>query len=316
LRRLAFAFLACLLAISASAQTIPGSPKAKAPTAPAERGAQNQSAPAPPIIVNVVPAPKSDEEKQEERRERAEKAVSDKALVDLTGELAQFTKVLAYATIALACLTAGLFYVGVRQSIDMKESLRIAGQSADAARLSAEATNKQFLISAEQTDIALKAHGLSRLQFLATHGPQILIKRLHLASALVPGKNVQVTMTLINVGSGDARFRIAEASVYFRLYAPPALIGGSTSPWTFDEYDSSIEIIDYRLEPGRSIKIPIKSKEAYPSQDAVPVNTYVAARFAYADDSGRVRETATLRQFIRELGRFNGLPDPDYEYET
>lgn len=139
MKRVALVIIAGLLALSASAQTTPRSPEPIAPASPLESAAKNQTSPVPPITVNVAPLEKSAEEKEEERRDRVEKIESDKKLVDLTAELAKFTRWLAYATIALAIVTGGLVIMGIKQASDMKRSLRINQQSADAATRSADA---------------------------------------------------------------------------------------------------------------------------------------------------------------------------------
>jgi hypothetical protein len=105
-----------------------------------------QSAPQPPFIVNVLPTPKTEEQAEDERRERKEKAELDRRLVDLTGELAEFTAGLFYATVAVAIATiflviatGALGYFGYRQSQDMKDSIRVASANAAASELSAQA---------------------------------------------------------------------------------------------------------------------------------------------------------------------------------
>jgi hypothetical protein len=103
----------------------------------------------PPIIVNVLPAPKSEEERAEEAKERREKAELDRQLVKLTGELTFFTAALFYATGALAIATILLVAFAFRQSRDTQASIAIAKQSADAATLNAKAA-----VAAERAYIA------------------------------------------------------------------------------------------------------------------------------------------------------------------
>ncbi len=110
-----------------------------------------QAAPQLPPIINIMPAPKTEAEAAEERRERGLKAELDRKLVDLTGELAEFTRglfiatvILAVATIGLLIATAGLAYFAYRQSRDMKASIAVSGAAAKAAQKSAEVAEKSL----------------------------------------------------------------------------------------------------------------------------------------------------------------------------
>src|SRR5258708_38688532 len=78
---------------------------------------QQQRAAQQPIVVNVLPTQKTEQEAAEDRRDRQEKAELDRRAVDLTAELAHFTDglyratvVLAVATIFLVVATCGLGY--------------------------------------------------------------------------------------------------------------------------------------------------------------------------------------------------------------
>jgi hypothetical protein len=98
-----------------------------------------------------MPVPKTEAEAAEEGRERAVKAELDRKLVDLTGELAEFTRglfiatvILAVATIGLLIATAGLAYFAYRQSRDMKASIAVSDAAARAAQKSAEVAEKSL----------------------------------------------------------------------------------------------------------------------------------------------------------------------------
>jgi hypothetical protein len=103
-------------------------------SAPQKSPASNEQATSqPPFIVNVVPAPKTEEERAEEARERKEKAELDTRLVDFTAGLFYATLAVAIATIFLVIATAGLAVFGFIQSRDMRTSVVVAKKSADAA---------------------------------------------------------------------------------------------------------------------------------------------------------------------------------------
>ena len=117
---------------SAQVTSIPPSqPQSKTLDQP--RAAEPKYVPQPPTIVYVQPPQKTEAETEQERHERAEKSALDKRLVDLTAELALFTRWLAYSTIALFVATVGIAIFAYFQSRDMKTSIREAKRSADIA---------------------------------------------------------------------------------------------------------------------------------------------------------------------------------------
>jgi len=113
-------------------------------------GEQQRTAP-PPIIVNVLPAQKTEEEAAQEHQEREEKAKLDRRTVDLTAELAHFTAGLYYATVVLAVATVllvfatgGLGYFAYRQARDMKIFVAATEKTARAAEKSADTAEDAF----------------------------------------------------------------------------------------------------------------------------------------------------------------------------
>jgi len=151
--RIAVCLVALVVTGDALAQSERPSPSAgqqrqTQPSAAQQNPAANQQAPAqPPIIVNVLPAPKTEAERTEEAREREEKTDLDRRLVKFTADLASYTERLYYptlavpiATIFLVLATAGLAVFGFVQSRDMKASVAAAQRAAEAANLSAQAS--------------------------------------------------------------------------------------------------------------------------------------------------------------------------------
>ncbi len=98
--------------------------------------AQKDAAAQPPIIVNIIPAQKTETDRAEEAKDRRDKAETDAKLAEYTGQLADFTRLLFYATVVLGVATVGLFVLGFCQSRDVKASVK-------AAKISAAATVKQ-----------------------------------------------------------------------------------------------------------------------------------------------------------------------------
>jgi hypothetical protein len=93
----------------------------------------------PPIVIYVPPPEKTKQEIEQETKDRSDKADLDKKLVNLTGGLAYYTLGLFIATFALVITSAGLLYLGHKQSVDMKASIAVAKEAADAAMLQARA---------------------------------------------------------------------------------------------------------------------------------------------------------------------------------
>ena len=154
LRTLAISIAAILFAASAWSQDPSPSGREAAQPQQSQPGASDQPArtnqqttPQPPIVVNVVPAQKTEAEAAEDRRERHEKAEFDRRLVELTGELAWFTAGLFVATVALVIATIGLGYFGFRQVRDMKASIAVAQTAATAAQKSATVAKKTLILT-------------------------------------------------------------------------------------------------------------------------------------------------------------------------
>jgi hypothetical protein len=93
-----------------------------------ERGSEKA-----PIVVKVLPTEKT---KDEFDREKA-KEEADGRLIELTGNLARYTKYLFWATGILAFMTGGLVTVGFFQVRDAKQAIGAAVKSANAAKQSA-----------------------------------------------------------------------------------------------------------------------------------------------------------------------------------
>lgn len=107
--------------------------------------AEPKYAPPPPTIIYVQPPQKTESETEQERHERSEKAELDRRLVELTAELALFTRWLAYATLALFIATAGMAVFAYFQSRDMKVSISETKRAADIAEDSLVKLQRAFV---------------------------------------------------------------------------------------------------------------------------------------------------------------------------
>lgn len=106
-------------------------------------GEQQNKSQQQPITVNIVPAQKTETERAEEAADRRNKAETDAKLTEYTGQLADFTRGLFYATVVLGFATLGLLVIGILQSRDVKESVSAAKsaviESKNANRISRDA---------------------------------------------------------------------------------------------------------------------------------------------------------------------------------
>jgi hypothetical protein len=159
-----------------------------------QRATDNPQSPAqPPIIVDVLPSPKSEVERADEARERQEKADLDRRLVKFTADLATYTARLFYATLAVAiatiCLvlaTAGLATLGFLQSRDMKASIAVAAIAAAAAKSQAEIARDALQMTKQQLRAYVSVIGIKILYADGEWQPNIRVNF----------KNVGQTMAL------------------------------------------------------------------------------------------------------------------------
>ena len=84
-----------------------------------------------PFVIEMIPSPKTAEERAQEAEDREEKKLADRWLV-------RWTAMLFFATVGLILATAVLGYFGFHQARDMKASISVAQSSADAAKVQAE----------------------------------------------------------------------------------------------------------------------------------------------------------------------------------
>jgi hypothetical protein len=144
--------MAVAVAISATtvAQSKRNQSRIKQPPAQvtkSESGKEQPQPQQPPIIVNIVPAPKTDAERAEEAEERRNKSETDAKLAEYTRELALFTKGLFYATTVLGIATIGLLIAAFIQSREMKNSIAVSDKIAEAAIKSANVAEQALLMA-------------------------------------------------------------------------------------------------------------------------------------------------------------------------
>ena len=94
-----------------------------------------------PAVVKIIPTEKPKDELEAEKT----KQESDRQLVKLTGDLANYTKLLFVATAALFIATAGLVFLGFYQSRDTRRSIRAAEDSARIAERALTELERPFV---------------------------------------------------------------------------------------------------------------------------------------------------------------------------
>jgi hypothetical protein len=128
---------------------------------------------------------------------KPKKEESDEALAYYTLWLMAFTGVLAFATVGLGIATAFLYVTGekqfrfairasVKQSRDMQASVKVAQDSANAAKRSAEVADR-LLVMTDRPWVALKIEIIEGLKFDPSLGCMIKVK-----------------LTLLNIGRSPA----------------------------------------------------------------------------------------------------------------
>jgi hypothetical protein len=152
-----------------------------------------------PIIVNVAAPEKTDQDRENEAKERRQKSELDSKLTEYTGELAFFTKGLFVATVVLAIATVALGVFAFLQSRDMKASIRVAAKGARAAGEAANAAHAQV----ELTDIHFK-----RLE-----RPYVYIYGVH--RFIAGAENAGAQYTVANFGKTPAQVTVLAAGISF-----------------------------------------------------------------------------------------------------
>jgi len=256
-----------------------------------------------PVVVKVLPAEKS---KDEIDREKASQE-AERQLVNLTGDLARYTKLLFIATGLLGIITAGLVAVGFFQVRDAKASIAVSVKAAKAAEKSAKVAESQFLVA---------------------HRPRLRVRHVTIIDAGVgighptiffePGAVIEGALSVVNVGGTDARIIRSLYRIYFSKTGLPIRSPLDTSDLVLIEKHTILKV-------GESLVAVVRDKiamEPDPDHGMIELRQfnregwviYVMGEIRFQDEEGNDR----FMGFCRELqsdGRFRAVNDPDYEYE-
>jgi hypothetical protein len=123
-----------------------------------ERGTEDS-----PVVVKVIPTEKSKSDLDAEKA----KQESDRQLVKLTADLANYTMFLFFATAALFLATIGLVVVGFRQVRDAKRSINAAEDSTRIAERALTELERPF-VAIEIIDSGFKSESVSEEEYYVT----------------------------------------------------------------------------------------------------------------------------------------------------
>jgi hypothetical protein len=291
-------FLAAFLffAVGAVAQSQQPPTKLSQQNAPQQdRGSESS-----PVVVKVLPAEKSKDDLAREDAQNSEKAAAEGRLINLTSDLAFYTKLLFGATACLALVTVGLVVVGFLQVRDAKESIAATKKAAEAAQ---ESTN------------------LARTEFNASHRPRIILREAIIGSVL-EGNPINVTLHIANVG--DNAGKIIRSTIAVEIVSAPRLFMNSS-------VEVKSDLGEINLGPGEAMLVaysgttPKWEAEKFKEKSTMTAygeprvwrdfSVHLAGVLLYVDQLGIPRRTGFRRELKPERQRFYRIPDePDLEY--
>jgi hypothetical protein len=297
--------LASAIVVGAQSQQPSSQPDQKR-SAQEIRGSENI-----PFIVKVIPTEKSDDEQNSEIAKRE----ADRKLVELTGDLARYTKFLFFATGGLVVITAGLVIVGYRQVRDARQSIAAAVKSAAAAEKAANAAENEIAIIGSQTDTLIKQHKVARLQFFATHRPKLIVRKIRL-EAWRDTDGMSVSYIVANVGRSDAFITEHRTIIGIEEERTDGRVARIEPQAAVKNTLTSKEKIT--ITPGEHHEVTAgpthwKYKEEYAIETG-PKRPIFMGHLLYEDAVGNKRRTEFWRSYRRSIGDFTPSPYPDEEY--
>jgi hypothetical protein len=239
---------------------------------------------------NIYPQSQADE-KQEKQAHGEWGNKSEIALAVITLFLAIFTGCLWCETFKLAKRAK---IDGDRQANETKEQLKIAAQSFEATQ---------------------KSVALAREEFVATHRPKLIVRRIALTVA-----DESVNFQICNVGDSEAII----TAISTRLWSPEKAENLPAVPKYTDpglgkiaiksgESKQRNYIIDVSMLPMLNAEISLFSTLTEEYSNSQPT-LFFLGYIDYVDINDVKRQTAFLRQYDFKVQRFNALLHPDYEY--
>jgi hypothetical protein len=304
-----FAFAICSFFLVLSASYSYPQPQAKSennPTAQDKRGTQES-----PLIIQGDITTKAPEKAESDRKHEEEKIEIERSLAKYAGWTAAITGVLVLVTGVLAFVTYKLWKstrdlatdaskTADRQAKEMQDSLRIAQESADTAKKSVE---------------------LARGEFLSTHCPRLIVRRISIHIDIGSYAPLGVDYEITNIGGTPGTVTGITAKLWLpdsTPHCPPVppyadkihhdMVLESGASKLMKHHGSQEELREYCRILGFA--------EEAPRLPMISVNSdmYFFGYVVYEDGLKRRFETAFLRIYNFHTKRFSPVNDPDYEY--
>ena len=263
-------FVAC--AVAESKETQRNNPETQKPVN------ITQQPTAPPIVVNVSPAQKTNEEIEQEAKEHDEK--TEKKLVAFTEQLANYTGWLVVVTGALFAATAGLAYLGLKQARLTEKTLKLAGD-----------------------------------EFNATHRPKIRVRFIQyqgwdenkIWSAFLTIANIEDTeATIVAIGADIARRNVGDK----QWHAPGLDYSSDGHPPPPDP----ILKCGMRRTYGIFSRGPITAHD-FEYVRTGQMDICAVGEIRYRDESGNIRFTGFYWRWNWESQTFDKTNDTEFSYE-
>jgi hypothetical protein len=228
-----------------------------------------------PYFVQVVPTPKSAEERADGALDREEKKSSDRWLV-------RWTFILSAATLGLMLATIVLGYFAHRQSKDMRASIEAAQIAASAAKKSADTVaniERPWVFISEITPAVREC------------------PRPHYQGTSVPVQ-IDLSITIKNYGKTPALMETVSGQLRFSRDPPPAVL--SVPPQQF-----------LILETGKPHTFSVPVGEPLDAGIANELQSggrriWLHFMFTYRDISGALHETSGIWRHSLALGSWDG----------
>lgn len=270
-------------------------------TAKQSANADKQGTEQNPFIIKVDATKKSKAESDEDQSDKLEHSHNESLIAYGTIALAIITLILACATIILAAFTYKLWKATVKLVRGAEET---SGRQADEMQRSLA--------------IAEKQHELQRWQYLTTHRPKLIIRRMSLDEGDKDGSmcpNIQFIVANI----GGSRATIIESNATFAKIdgllpaIPPYSADTNTINCTIREAGQSDPPEILGIEDFEVSRIVRSWRDkTITNGDSSPF--YFFGYIQYRDSIDIVRRMTFCRKYNPATKRFVEVDDPEYEY--
>lgn len=249
-----------------------------------------------PLTVKILPAPDAEAKAAQEEQYRHEKASEEEWLTNATIWL-------AIVTTALAGFTALLWWATYKLALDAR----------DTANRQAEEMRVSLAISKQAAEATQASVALAREEFHVTHRPKIRVRRVILEEELKTA-NISIRYDIVNIGNRPARILGGIATAVFWNNPAETPLPPLPNPLDNQKYN----VMEADIEPGakhsRIVEVDGDTLTNFQfARWSASSNLYFLGFIKYQDDLGNIRETAFCRR--HKLAGFSSVDHPDYEYE-